>query len=247
MKMTELWGYRLVSTRFIYLICHCHLSAVHALMSSNVSQAEHPTDKSIRASYRASSHLSVIHDASYMGCVELGGPEEALVRMLNMVTDPTMPSIGSARCGFVCYTQKTITTGVGTGKGNWCLFITSLLCRIMRPGLFIIYLLHGQNYLATLLSLRSFEYFSYFVRLISLSFLHSIFALCIYSINEKKNDAGIPRATDNAKHSCTGTSRIRPNWFVLSLHFGGHVIVKETMKAKGLYGFGSILRPLRRH
>ncbi|RUS21833.1 NUC188 domain-containing protein [Endogone sp. FLAS-F59071] len=70
---------------------------VHTLMSSNVSQAEHPNEKSIRASYRASSHLSIIHDASYMGCVELGGPEEALVRMLNMVTDPTMPSIGSAR------------------------------------------------------------------------------------------------------------------------------------------------------
>ncbi|RUS16840.1 hypothetical protein BC938DRAFT_476453, partial [Jimgerdemannia flammicorona] len=59
-------------------------------------QADHPNEKSIRATYRASSHLSIIHDASYMGCLELSGPEGTLVRMLNTVTDPTVPSMGSA-------------------------------------------------------------------------------------------------------------------------------------------------------
>ncbi|RUP48702.1 hypothetical protein BC936DRAFT_144143 [Jimgerdemannia flammicorona] len=110
MKMVELWGYRLVSTMFIGLHPSIHpyiyyniyigsLATISGLQRPCVMliQADHPNEKSIRATYRASSHLSIIHDASYMGCLELSGPEGTLVRMLNTVTDPTVPSMGSAR------------------------------------------------------------------------------------------------------------------------------------------------------
>ncbi|KAG9291822.1 hypothetical protein G9A89_012107 [Geosiphon pyriformis] len=70
MKMIEIWGYRL---------------------------AEHPSEKSIKASYRASSHLSIIHDASYFGWIKLTGEATALIFLLNSVTDPTSPSVGSER------------------------------------------------------------------------------------------------------------------------------------------------------
>ncbi|CAG8517823.1 12712_t:CDS:2 [Acaulospora colombiana] len=70
MKMIELWGHKL---------------------------AEHPNEKSIRASHRASKHLSIIHDASYFGWIMLSGEKEKLIKLMNSVTDPTMPSVGSER------------------------------------------------------------------------------------------------------------------------------------------------------
>ncbi|CAI2184541.1 19786_t:CDS:10 [Funneliformis geosporum] len=68
MKMTELWGYKL---------------------------AEHPNEKSIKASYRASEHLSIIHDASYFGWLKVSGNSSNIIKLLNSVTDPTLPSVGS--------------------------------------------------------------------------------------------------------------------------------------------------------
>jgi len=70
MHMKNIWGYRL---------------------------ADYPNEKSLRATYRASSHLSILHDASYMGCVELTGTAEGISRMLAPVTDMSVASIGSQR------------------------------------------------------------------------------------------------------------------------------------------------------
>ncbi|ORY00772.1 POP1-domain-containing protein [Basidiobolus meristosporus CBS 931.73] len=69
-KMVERWGYRL---------------------------AEHPNEKSIRSSYKASSYLSLIHDASYFGCIQLSGSEKAITHVLNSLTDPNGPSVGGIR------------------------------------------------------------------------------------------------------------------------------------------------------
>ncbi|KAI9010977.1 ribonucleases P/MRP protein subunit POP1-domain-containing protein [Phycomyces nitens] len=70
MKMVNIWGYRLASS---------------------------PEMKSSRILYRAFTHSAVIHDASYEGCIELSGTTEHIVRVLNTVTDPLLPSVGSAR------------------------------------------------------------------------------------------------------------------------------------------------------
>ncbi|TFK28005.1 ribonuclease P/MRP protein subunit [Coprinopsis marcescibilis] len=61
MKMENVWGYRL---------------------------AIEPTDKSYRPSHRAAVQGSIIHDASYYSIVELRGPENALVPMLELCCDP---------------------------------------------------------------------------------------------------------------------------------------------------------------
>ena len=60
-------------------------------------KAEHPNEKSIKASYRASEHLSIIHDASYFGWIKISGNPNNIVKLFNSVTDPTLPSIGSER------------------------------------------------------------------------------------------------------------------------------------------------------
>ncbi|GBB87563.1 hypothetical protein RclHR1_01400016 [Rhizophagus clarus] len=70
MKMTEIWGYKL---------------------------AEHPSEKSIKASYRASEHLSIIHDASYFGWIKISGDPNSIIKLFNSITDPTLPSVGSER------------------------------------------------------------------------------------------------------------------------------------------------------
>ncbi|CAG8436872.1 7617_t:CDS:10 [Ambispora gerdemannii] len=70
MKMIEIWGYKL---------------------------AEHPSEKSIKSSYRASSHLSIINDVSYFGFIKLTGEQTHLIKLFNSVTDPTLPSIGSEK------------------------------------------------------------------------------------------------------------------------------------------------------
>ncbi|CAG8620647.1 7743_t:CDS:2, partial [Funneliformis caledonium] len=57
--------------------------------------AEHPNEKSIKASYRASEHLSIIHDASYFGWIKVSGISSNIIMLLNSVTDPTLPSVGS--------------------------------------------------------------------------------------------------------------------------------------------------------
>ncbi|KND05052.1 ribonuclease P/MRP protein subunit POP1 [Spizellomyces punctatus DAOM BR117] len=70
MKMVELWGCKL---------------------------AEHPNDKSSRASFRAAKNQCLVHDASYFQVIEISGPEQLLQILLRDITDPTIPSIGSAR------------------------------------------------------------------------------------------------------------------------------------------------------
>ncbi|OAD72210.1 hypothetical protein PHYBLDRAFT_147182 [Phycomyces blakesleeanus NRRL 1555(-)] len=70
MKMVNIWGHRLAS---------------------------HPNMKSSRIFYRAFTQAAVIHDASYESCVELSGASKQIVRILNTITDPSLPSVGSAR------------------------------------------------------------------------------------------------------------------------------------------------------
>ncbi|KAM3579893.1 Ribonucleases P/MRP protein subunit pop1 [Umbelopsis sp. WA50703] len=59
--------------------------------------ADYPNDKSLRATYRAFSHLSILHDASYMGCVQLEGTTEAISSMLAPILDVILPSVASQR------------------------------------------------------------------------------------------------------------------------------------------------------
>ncbi|CAO3590230.1 unnamed protein product [Absidia cylindrospora] len=70
MKMMDIWGYRL---------------------------ALHPNVKAERPCYRAFSHLSLLHDASYYGCLEWKGNLQSIVSILDQFTDPFMPSVGSVR------------------------------------------------------------------------------------------------------------------------------------------------------
>ncbi|KAI8137837.1 ribonucleases P/MRP protein subunit POP1-domain-containing protein [Fennellomyces sp. T-0311] len=70
MHMRNIWGYRL---------------------------AAHPNVKSARSLYRTFQHMSVIHDASYVGCLEVVGKREDIVRIMNPVTDVTLPSVESER------------------------------------------------------------------------------------------------------------------------------------------------------
>ncbi|KAL0580130.1 Ribonucleases P/MRP protein subunit pop1 [Marasmius crinis-equi] len=70
MHMDNMWGYRLAVT---------------------------PTEKSFRPSHRASEHHAILHDASYMGLIELKGPEATLISILKMVCDCQSTNPGSQR------------------------------------------------------------------------------------------------------------------------------------------------------
>ncbi|EKM51892.1 uncharacterized protein PHACADRAFT_127885 [Phanerochaete carnosa HHB-10118-sp] len=70
MHMEEMWGYRL---------------------------AVSPTEKSYRPSHRASMHGSILHDVSYMGLIELKGPEKVLKALLDSCCDPQTASPGAKR------------------------------------------------------------------------------------------------------------------------------------------------------
>ncbi|KAI9244813.1 NUC188 domain-containing protein [Phascolomyces articulosus] len=70
MHMNNIWGYRL---------------------------AAHPNVKSARSFYRAFQHTSIIHDASYIGCLELVGKQQDITTIMNPLTDITFPSVGSER------------------------------------------------------------------------------------------------------------------------------------------------------
>ncbi|EAU86234.2 ribonuclease P/MRP protein subunit [Coprinopsis cinerea okayama7 len=59
--------------------------------------ATHPTEKAYRPSHRAAVQGSIIHDASYYSLVELRGPENVLVPVLELCCDPQSPSPGSIR------------------------------------------------------------------------------------------------------------------------------------------------------
>lgn len=70
MKMQDIWGYRI---------------------------AARPNTKSVRITYRSFTRLSIVHDASYMGCIELRGDNKEIISALNTVTDAGSPSVGSER------------------------------------------------------------------------------------------------------------------------------------------------------
>ncbi|KIP10247.1 hypothetical protein PHLGIDRAFT_267125 [Phlebiopsis gigantea 11061_1 CR5-6] len=70
MHMEELWGYRLAAT---------------------------PTEKSHRPSHRASMHGSILHDASYMGLIELRGPDFVLKATFDSCCDAQTPSPAAKR------------------------------------------------------------------------------------------------------------------------------------------------------
>ena len=60
-------------------------------------QADHPTDKSVRAARDAMAHTVLVHDASYTGVVELVGTLDALAAVLTPMTDPAGPRIAAQR------------------------------------------------------------------------------------------------------------------------------------------------------
>ncbi|GAA5804971.1 hypothetical protein HPULCUR_010481 [Helicostylum pulchrum] len=70
MKMTDIWGHRIASR---------------------------PNTKSVRVTYRSFTRLSIIHDASYLACIELTGDFDEITAVLNTVTDAGLPSVGSER------------------------------------------------------------------------------------------------------------------------------------------------------
>lgn len=70
MKMTDIWGHRIASR---------------------------PNTKSVRVTYRSFTRLSIVHDASYMACIELVGDRQSLTSVLNTVTDAGLPSVSSDR------------------------------------------------------------------------------------------------------------------------------------------------------
>ncbi|KAI9597889.1 ribonucleases P/MRP protein subunit POP1-domain-containing protein [Syncephalis fuscata] len=70
MKMIDQWGYRLAAT---------------------------PNDKSQRAAYRASAHIAMMQDVSYMGCIELEGPQLLLKALLDRICTSSVAGPSSPR------------------------------------------------------------------------------------------------------------------------------------------------------
>lgn len=70
MKMTDIWGHRI---------------------------AARPNTKSVRITYRSFTRLSIVHDASYMACIELVGHVDSIATVLNTLTDAGLPSVTSER------------------------------------------------------------------------------------------------------------------------------------------------------
>jgi len=71
MKMKNFWGYRL---------------------------ALHPSDKSVRGSYKTLLHSVGIHDSSYISCLQLAGQSlEQLTKLFLLISDPSEPSPASKR------------------------------------------------------------------------------------------------------------------------------------------------------
>lgn len=96
MHMMEIWGHRLVSPPSSAPPPPRRHRAADPV--SIHMQAHRPTAKAFRASYRASLHGALVHDASYFQYLELTGPEEELVLLLAKMSDVTMPSPGGKRC-----------------------------------------------------------------------------------------------------------------------------------------------------
>ncbi|KAI9346531.1 ribonucleases P/MRP protein subunit POP1-domain-containing protein [Obelidium mucronatum] len=57
----------------------------------------HPNGKSTRASFRASQHAAIVHDASYYVCLEVKGSESSISTVMGLIVDPTCISVGAKR------------------------------------------------------------------------------------------------------------------------------------------------------
>ena len=64
-------------------------------------KAEHPSDRSIRAIYKASTNSAFLHDSSYYGFLEISGPIDILKSFFLRTMDPTLVSITSPRFFFL--------------------------------------------------------------------------------------------------------------------------------------------------
>jgi len=73
------------------------------MTQSTPLQAITPTEKAYRLSHRASVHGSILHDASYHTFIELKGPMNVLISILNMCCDAEGPGPGSQRYSFSCF------------------------------------------------------------------------------------------------------------------------------------------------
>lgn len=91
MKMTDIWGHRIASR---------------------------PNTKSVRVTYRSFTRLSIVHDASYMGSIELTGDFENIKTVLNTVTDAGLPSVGSERLVLTFNIEYNINHTKRYIKGN---------------------------------------------------------------------------------------------------------------------------------
>jgi ribonuclease P/MRP protein subunit POP1 len=93
MHMIDIWGYRLVRSQ-----SYCHLLLPDTRTDSNsLIQAEKPTEKAYRSSYRAAFHGAMVHDASYYQYFQLDGPESELRSLLDKVCDPASVCPNSKR------------------------------------------------------------------------------------------------------------------------------------------------------
>lgn len=90
--MIEIWGHKLVRP-----VSQTYLQLILCLPQYEHVQAEKPTDKAYRSSYRAAFHGAMVHDASYYQYFQLDGPEPDLKVMLDKVCDPSAISPMSKR------------------------------------------------------------------------------------------------------------------------------------------------------
>ena len=92
---TGIWIYNLMA--FVYILVLFTCTTFLAKLPSVTIKADHPCEKSIKSSYRASSHLSMIHDASYFGWIRIDGFEQSIIDVLKFVLNPCENWIMSER------------------------------------------------------------------------------------------------------------------------------------------------------
>ncbi|KAK4698539.1 ribonuclease P/MRP protein subunit POP1, partial [Phenoliferia sp. Uapishka_3] len=109
MHMKNIWGHRLVRPSPV------SFSKLKIMTDGAFfQQAEKPTEKAYRSSYRASVNGALVHDASYYQYIEIKGPEASLKRLFDAHFDPqaTSPcskrySTGARECQTHIYTSSS--------------------------------------------------------------------------------------------------------------------------------------------
>ncbi|KAJ3305208.1 hypothetical protein HDU76_005050 [Blyttiomyces sp. JEL0837] len=79
---------------------HTHLWHAKRMHMKNIwgfSLAMHTNDKGQRATFRASQHQCVIHDASYMHCLEFEGEQNEIEMVFSCISDVTFGKVGLSR------------------------------------------------------------------------------------------------------------------------------------------------------